>query len=220
MILQVPSQGETAESVQLKVDALFSEAPLSSGLRKLADQHGSLADPSAGRLGRRTDLGWLPDLGFLSPISLILLALLLLAGIIVYARIRRGYWLGRDPDKQGDLPTALERVAGSTAMRQKAQQQALSGDYREAIRLLLLSLLTLISERRLLTMATNLTTREIYARLPKNQESEEEYLAHFFHVFEEASYGGRHMGSAEFEDLDGILGRGIQHELLTKGSES
>lgn len=217
MILHVPSQGETAESVQQNVDALFSEAPLSSGLRKLADQHGSLADPSLGpeRFGR--DLSWWPDLGWLSPVSLLLVFFLLIAGIVLYGRVRKGYWLGRDPRKQNELPPTPERVAGSTALRQKARQLALAGDYREAIRLLLLSLLTLISERRLLAMASNLTTREIYSRLPKNQESEGEYLSHFFHVFEEASYGGRKVGSLEFEDLDGILGRGIQHELLTKG---
>ena len=219
MILQVPTQGETPESLQRKVDALFSEAPLATGLRKLADRHGSLADPSGMRPGRNGGPGWLPDLGLLSPVGLLVLFLLFLAGILLYVRVRRGSWLGQDDRRRSDLPPTPERVAGSTAWRQKAQQCALAGEYREAIRMLLLSLLTLISERKLVAMAGNLTTREIYARLPKNQEAEEQYLAHFFHVFEEASYGGRKVGPVEFEDLDGILARGIQHELLTQGRQ-
>ncbi len=218
MMLQSTRHGETAESLQKRVDALFSEAPLSTGLRRLADRHGSLVDPSAGRRrrGREGDSDW----ALLSPLSLLLLCILLLAGLLLYARIMKGSWLGKEGGSREERLPVPERVTGSASLRQKAQHLARSGEHREAIRLLLLSLLTLISERKLLAMARNLTTREIYARLPKDQESEEQYLAHFFHVFEEASYGGRDVGENEFEDLDGILGRGIHHELLKAGRTS
>jgi len=216
MILQVPRQGETRESLQRAVDHLFSEEPLSGGLRRVADRHGSLADPSLSRGGGGR--GLFDGLSFFSPLGLLLLFFLLGLGVLLFFRIQKGHWLGTEPSAgEASLPVP-QRVTGSTALRGKARAAALAGDHREAIRLLLLSLLTLISERRLLARASNLTTREILSRLPRSEESENRYLAHFFHVFEEASYGGRSVGDAEYVDLDAILGRGIQHELL-KGKQ-
>ena len=89
-------------------------------------------------------------------------------------------------------------------LRSEARRLAEEGRCREAVRFLLLALLSLLEERRILTVASGWTNREILARLRFRSAVSRE-LAAFRDRVETASYSGAALSLNDFQECDTTL---------------
>ena len=91
-----------------------------------------------------------------------------------------------------------ERTRRFRDLREEARRLAVEGRFRDAVRVLLLALLSLLEERRVLTVARGWTNREILSRL-RVQSSLGQEMELFRDAVEAACYGGVAAGVEDFE---------------------
>ena len=149
---------------------------------------------------------WLFDLKDESPILyylmfaglLLLLVLLLTHMVMTFARTLRH----QEPLVTAPTPEVIRR-AQFIERRQQARLLARQGHTKDAVRELVLALLTLLEERRH-AVALNWTNREILQRLRLATDAHQA-LRHFETTVESLSYGGEVPRAEDFDRLDQVL---------------
>jgi hypothetical protein len=133
-------------------------------------------------------LDFLPDLPSLPWLGnlLVIAGLALLVGIVAY--IAAGLWgtFAAQAEVEAEGGGGEPLTAGQALSR--SRERALAGDYRTAVRLLYLSTLLLLEERKLLRYDRTLTNRE-YLRQVADQPSLGEALRPVVDTFDEVWYG-------------------------------
>jgi hypothetical protein len=137
----------------------------------------------------------------LAVLLLVLLALLFHIGWTLSLAFRGG-----GGEAGADVEDHTRRARRSRELRGEARRLALQGEWREALRQLLLALLALLDERRILHVAQGWTNREILARLRSRSGLGPE-LDRFGSAVETAAYGGRDVRGEDFAAFDRLVDR-------------
>jgi hypothetical protein len=97
-----------------------------------------------------------------------------------------------------------ERVRRFLEIREQARSLAGEGRYKEAVRELLLALITLVEEKRIVSVARGWTIREIVSRVAQRTGAARP-LGIIERRFEDVWYGGEDITEAQFAACDGSL---------------
>lgn len=199
------------DDVQREVDAVFSDPAFQEGL----DASHSGPEALLAMLMREIARLFLKLLKFLTELhaenSLVFWSIfILLAVVLVLILTHIGWSLslafrGVPAGESGagdDGPS--ERTRRFQDLRAEARGLAVEGRFRDAVRFLLLALLSLLEERRVLTVARGWTNREILSRLRARSNLSQE-IDLFRDAVEAACYGGLPASGEDFQRCDGTL---------------
>ncbi|RMG15823.1 MAG: DUF4129 domain-containing protein [Planctomycetota bacterium] len=150
--------------------------------------------------GFRALVGALQGLAAASPLLYYLLICSLLAVLLLLlwhmaVTLRAAFAGGVLAGDESSAEDAAERARRFRDLRREAEGLAAAGERREALRVLLLALLALLSEERVLRVARSQTPREVLSRL---EDRVGERLGSFGRAVEEALYGGADVGADDF----------------------
>jgi hypothetical protein len=196
--------------VQREVEAVFSDPALQEGLEAT---HGG-PEALLAMLYQQLRSLFVKLLSFLDELhaenSLLFWTIFIfLAIILILILIHMGWSLSlafRDVSmgRWADEDSPADRRRRFHDLRLEARRLATEGRFREAVRLLLLALLSLLEERRVLTIAIGWTNREILARL-RLRSALDTQLDVFRDRVEAASYGGAAVSPRDFQECDATL---------------
>jgi Domain of unknown function (DUF4129) len=197
--------GADPEAVRRAVEEVFADP----ALRPQGSHGGGVSIAEYLQLLFRRFLAWVrefftrlseenPLLFYLIFALLVFLLLLLLAHIAWTLSLAFRGPRGGAGDGEAALDSPAARARRFQELRQEALGLAREGCYREAIRTLLLALLSLVEERRALAVSRGWTNREVLARL-RLGAGNAALAESFAGTFDRAWYGGAAGGQEDFD---------------------